>query len=160
LDKQIDADAAFAHLEELVEGLASIQEKDGLLARAREARELIALRDKARVYEEEIEGYRSAYKQAIRDARKAADADDKDLEGRSLVLVRAYNEMEQSRLAIMQHAQDDVRRALKSGTLTLEDPLEEIALNDEEYDSLKNEIEAFQTDYQKTYELCTELEGL
>jgi len=156
----LSANRAFARLEELVALIPTMQEKGDLLSRAREARELMRLHEQARVLEAEVEGYQKTIDQALWDAKQAAGEDDAAKEGRSLALVRVYSEMHMTRVAPMQRAQNELAQALRKGTLTRDDPLEEYALPDEEFEALNEAIRAFQEEYGQVYALCQQLAGV
>ncbi|MDR3315307.1 MAG: hypothetical protein LBS98_02320 [Coriobacteriales bacterium] len=154
----MDADAAFARLDELVSLLPVIQEKDARLMRAREARRLLKADKLARILEKELKDYQNTYNAALRDAKKAADADDHEGEARNLSIVRAYSELISLRLAPEQRAKSDLRKLLEAIALHLDDPLEDYALSDEDFTALEQEILAYQEDYRQVYALCLSLE--
>jgi chromosome segregation ATPase len=155
-----DAEAAFARLEELVAQLPAIQEEDTRLCQARAARNLREAQQRASILEDELAGYKRTLEQALRDAKAAAEAGDTEEEGRNLALVRAYNELNYTRLAALERAQSELRSLLKHGLLSLDDPLEDYALPNDEYEALTARVQAFQREYQQLYDLCRRLEGL
>jgi hypothetical protein len=155
-----NADEAFAQLEKMVEELPVIQKEDARLSRAREARALREAQERAALLTAEIEGYERTIDTALRDGKAAADRGDSEEEGRNLGLVRMAKEMHYTRLAIQQRAQDELRKLLKQGTLTLEDHLDDYALSNEEYEALETHVRDFQEEYQRLYSLCRRLEGL
>jgi hypothetical protein len=154
----MDADAAFARLEELVAMLPDIQTRDQLLMRAREARNLLDIQERTRLFKNEIAGYKRIFDQALRDAKTASDTGDTDAEGYNLALVRMYDELRYTRLATMERAENELREMLAHSELTLDDPLASYALSDEEYQRLEDGIHAYQEEYQKLYEYCLSLE--
>jgi hypothetical protein len=156
----MDAERAFARLEEMVAELPAIQAEDARLAQAREARVLREAHRRAVALEAEIDGYSQTIDTALVEAKAASDQQDAEEEGRNLALVRMYTELRYTRLATMQRAQDEVRSLLAQGSLTLEDSLDEYALPDEDYEALETTIRAFQEEYQQLYALCRRLEGL
>jgi hypothetical protein len=155
----LDADAAFARLEELVALLPEIQTRDQQLLRAREARELLELDRRAHLLINEIAGYERIFNQALLDAKVASDVGDPEAEGHNLALVRMYNELKYTRLATKERAENDLREALKRSDLSLNDPLVELALSDEDYQALENNIHAYQQEYQQVYEFCLSVDS-
>ncbi|MDR1013362.1 MAG: hypothetical protein LBL86_00010 [Coriobacteriales bacterium] len=155
-----ERDAAFAHLEELLGRLEDIQEKDTQLARAREARELIALREEAHAAAAASERHEELFLQALRDAKRASDADDKEEEGRNLALVRMYDDLRHSKKAPMERARTAFAQRLKAVGLAPDAPLEDHALSDEELAALTAEVTAYQDDYARTYAFCKEAEEI
>jgi uncharacterized protein YecE (DUF72 family) len=155
-----NAEQAFARLEELVAQLPSVQKEDARLMRAREARCLLKARNQAKTLEAEIENYQQIISRALVDAKAASDQQNEEEEGRNLALVRMYTELRYTRLAIMQRAQDKLRDLLKQSTHSLDDPLDEYALSDEDYEALEAQVRDFQEEYQHLYDLCCKLEGL
>jgi hypothetical protein len=156
----MDAERAFARLEEMVAELPAIQAEDARLAQAREARVLREAHRRAAALEAEIDGYSQTIDTALVEAKAASDQQDAEEEGHNLALVRMYTELRYTRLATMQRAQDEVRSLLAQGSLTLEDSLDEYALPDEDYEALEAAIRAFQEEYQQLYALCRRLEGM
>ena len=154
-----NADADFAHLEELLKELPAIQAEDARLLVAREARSLREAQRRAHELERELDGYDQLVKSSLRDAKCASDAGDGEAEGYHLGVLRMNKELHYTRLASLQRAQDALRDALKTGTLSLDDPLEELALADEEYEALELRIRSFRDDYLATYERCQALEA-
>jgi hypothetical protein len=156
---ETDADAAFAHLEELLERLPAIQEEDERLTKARNARRLLRAEERARYFEAEIAHIEKTRDQALIDGKRASDEGNAAEEGRNAGLARIYQELYYTRLHYMQRAQDERRDALRQSGLELDDPLlESYALSDEEYAELDARIRDFQRDYQQTFELCYALE--
>jgi hypothetical protein len=155
-----DAEVAFARLEELVAQLPAIQEDDARLCQARAARDLREAQRRADILENELAGYKRTFEQALRDAKGAAEAGDTEEEGRNLALVRAYNELNYTRLAALERAQGELRSLLKHGSLSLDDPLDDYALPDDDYETLTTRVQSFQREYQQLYDLCRRLEGL
>jgi hypothetical protein len=156
----LDADQAFARLDELISRLPDMQEADARFMRARKARGLREARDHAAALEAEIEGYQTTLDQALVAAKASADADDSDAAAHKLLQVRAYDELRYTRLATAQRAQDKLRDLLKTGTLTLEDPLDEYALSDAEYAALESQLLSFQAEYLQVFKHCKRLKGL
>jgi hypothetical protein len=156
----MDSDAAFARLDELVALLPTIQAKDETLLKAREARGLLKADRLARVLEKELNDYQETYNQALSDAKKAADVDDKEGEARNLSIVRAYSELISLRRAPEQRSKSSLRKLLEEGALGLDDPLEEYALPDEDFAALEKEILAYQEEYRQVYALCLSLEDV
>lgn len=154
----MDADTAFARLEELLTSLPQVQEKDKLLLRAREARNLLTIERQTRLLQAEMAGYERVFNQALLDAKAASDAGDEEAEGENLSIVRAYNELKYTRLGAVQRSENELCEALKTSGLTLDDPLAEYALSDEDYQALENEIVTFQEEYTTVYEYCKSLE--
>jgi hypothetical protein len=159
-DAAQERDAAFAHLEELLARLADIQEKDARLTQARAARELIALREEADAAAAAAERHEALFLQALRDAKRAADAGDKEEEGRNLALVRMYDDLRHSKKAPMERARTAFTQRLKATGLAPDAPLVDRALSDEEYAALTAEVTAYQEDYARTYAFCKEAEGV
>ncbi|MDR3053765.1 MAG: hypothetical protein LBU48_07890 [Coriobacteriales bacterium] len=155
----IDADSAFARLEKLVAMLPQIQRRDTLLLRAREARNLLEIDARTRMLQNEIAGYERVLNQALLDAKAASETGDADGESRQLSIVRAYNELKYTRLSAMQRSENGLREALKASELTLEDPLAEYALGDEDFLALEAEIHDYQEEYQRLYDYCLSLES-
>jgi hypothetical protein len=155
---QNDVEEAFARLEQLVDELPLIQEQDARLTRARDARVLREARERADFLQAEIEGYQHNIDKALKEAKAAADRGDVDEEGRNLGLLRMQDELRYTRLAAAQRAQDELRRLLEQGTLTLEDPLDDYALADDEYAALDARIRAFQEEYHRVFTRCQQLE--
>jgi uncharacterized protein YecE (DUF72 family) len=154
-----EVDQAFAHLEELLERLPEIQEKDTRLTTAREARELLELQERSTRLTTEIAEYESIRDKALRDAKAASDAGDAQLEGQSLALLRMYSDLHMTRLAPMQRAQNALWEMLEQSSLSSDDPLADLALSEQEYTALEEELRAYQLDYQKTYEFCEKAEA-
>ncbi|HBT95813.1 MAG TPA: hypothetical protein DEB24_06930 [Coriobacteriia bacterium] len=153
-------DQAFAHLEELFERLPVIREKDARLARAREARELLQAKEARDRTAAEIVEYEAIRTKALEAAKLASDKGDKEAEGRNLAVLRMYADLHISRLASAQRAENALFVALKEGSLTLGDPLGELALDDDEYAALEAELLTYQADYTATYESCLCSENL
>jgi uncharacterized protein YecE (DUF72 family) len=155
-----DAEQAFDRLEALLAELPAIQEEDKRLTRAREARELRTTQQRTQLLEAEIASYGKAIDTALIEAKAASDRRDKDEEGRQSALARMYTELRYTRLATMQRSGDKLRALLEQGVLSLDDPLDDYALSDEEYHALEARIRAFQEEYQQLYAFCRRLEGL
>jgi uncharacterized protein YecE (DUF72 family) len=155
-----NAEEAFAQLEKMVEELPVIQKEDARLSCAREARRLREAQKRATLLTAELEGYERTIDTALRDGKAAADRGDTKEEGRNLGLVRMTKEMHYTRLATQQRAQDELRKLLRQGTLTLEDALDDYALSDEEYETLEARVRDFREEYQRLYALCRHFEGL
>ncbi|MDR2196790.1 MAG: hypothetical protein LBO07_02370 [Coriobacteriales bacterium] len=161
LDAEVlDADAAFARLEELLALLPAIQAEDQRLTRARNARCLRQADARARYFEAQITQIETTRDQALLAGKKASDEGNAAEEGRHAGLARMCQELYYTRLHSMQKAQDERRDLLQQSDLTLEDPLDEYALADEEYEALEARIRDFQEEYQQLYALCLRLEGL
>ena len=156
----VSDDEAFELLKQLLNKLPRMQRTDERYRRASQARLLLEKDEEARLLSGEIDGYDAAIDQALTNARAAADADDKEAEGHNLGLIKMYSELKSSRLAVMQRAQDALRDALKIGNLTLDDPLLEFRLSDDEYAGLEQELLDYQEQYLEVYEHCRRIEGL
>ncbi len=155
-----EQDAAFSHLEELVTKIPEIQAKDSMLQRAHEARRIIEVRDRTEAFRAEINHYQQTIDQALRAAKAAVEIDDADEEARCLATVRMYTELHYTRLAPLQRSENELRELLKTTELDEHTPLESYCLTNEEIIALQTELDSFQSDYQKTYSYCQQLEGL
>lgn len=156
----VSDEKAFELLEQLINKLPQVQHRDERYKRASAARMILEKAEEARVLAEEIERYDRAMDKALIDAKAAADSDDKEAEGHHLGLIRMHSELKSSRLATMQRAQDALRDALKANRMTLDDPLLEYRLSDEEYSDLEQELLEYQAQYLEVYEHCRRIEGL
>jgi hypothetical protein len=137
-----------------------MQEKGLELERARAARSLRELRDITIRLETEMQGYKDDLETALRAGNAASEAGDREEEGRQLGIVRMINDTASFRLAAMQRSQNQLQAALRDGSLTLDDPLDEYSLDDAQFAALEDEVLQFQDEYLQLFERCKEIEGL
>jgi hypothetical protein len=150
---------AFERLEELLAMLDEMREKDAALVKAYKARELCNLAKHAQRLEDELKGYEAIRDKALHDAKIANVCGDKENESKALALLRMYSDLYALRLAPQQRAKEALAAALAESPLSLSDPLDELAMDDDSFSALEESVNAYREEYLACYELCKSLEG-
>lgn len=167
---QLDDDSLFARLESLLVRVGEMQEKDAQLITARQAREV---KEKAALVEKidaEITHYQEVQARAKQDIKRATEKEQSDnpeelaqaekskLE--AAALLRMYADLYSYRLSSLERAQTQLQQLLKESALSLDDALNDLALNDEQFQALDTEVRTFQAEYLSVYEECKKREDL
>lgn len=163
--KTMDDDSLFARLEELLAKLNEMQEKDAVLSKAKDARELSNVAHLVDNLKAELDRYEEIKRQAKQDIRKAAESREnthlaQGSDSETLALLHMYTDLSSSRLSSLQKAELNLKNILEQGTLTLDTPLEELALKDEAFFSLQEEVRTYQAEYLAVYEECKRRENI
>ncbi|MDR1422715.1 MAG: hypothetical protein LBI64_07645 [Coriobacteriales bacterium] len=145
---------AFARMEELMAQLPAMEQRGLKLARARAAREVLALAEHAEVLEQESANYTAIYKAALAAAEAAHEAQDAQTEARDLGKARAHAELIAVRRAPLERAWNAHEQALGAGGFPNEEEARTAALTDVDFAALEQEVEDFRREYTEVFELC------
>jgi hypothetical protein len=154
------ADKAFGQLEALYARLPAMQEKGRKLGAAREARALRGLKAHLEALEREWERLDAECRRLMAEEhmlREEAPLDDGGL-GLVRARIRPVAEIVALRRAPLAQAREALERALAQGSLSLDDPLDELALPDEDFEALERDVAAYQEAYALAYGQCSALE--
>lgn len=151
---------AFAHLQELLDRLPEMQERGGRLARAKAAREVVAIERRYRFTLAELEELDSNVEKAATAVEKAkaegCDSAEIELLERNRLYFAA---MRGFKVGPVQNDAEALEEALNAGGFSAFEEALGAQLPDEELDRLVAEVEAYQKDYADTLALCQELDG-
>ena len=157
----MDADAAFAHLEELLDGLPAMQKQGERLARAREAARIAGLESeratRAALLAVAEERQRAAEERLARASERAL-SDGGDKEGRGVDDARRAvlqaSSLRGFRVGPCRNAERALERALEEGPFDAVDDARAALVDDTALSSLEEEVAAYQRDYAQTLERC------
>ncbi|MDR1013366.1 MAG: hypothetical protein LBL86_00030 [Coriobacteriales bacterium] len=154
------ADEAFEQLAALYARLPAMQEKGRELRAAREARALRGLRAHLDALEREWERLDSECRRLM--AEEHALREDARPDDGALGLVRArirhVAETVALRRAPLAQAREALAEALAQGSLSLDDPLDALALPDGDFDALERDVTVYQEAYALAYGQCKGVE--
>ena len=148
----------FQLLERMMQQLPQMEQHGRTLARARTARGLLTLQQQVQALEKEFDRLGATLAAATAAAEQAAAAKDEAAHGRELATVRMTAEMLALKRAPLERARRELQQAVADSGLSLDDPLDEIAMSDEQFETLAAELSSFQDTLQQTHKLCTELQ--
>jgi hypothetical protein len=170
----LSEDAAFRRLEELVAELPAMEQQGQRLSAAREARQLRQLAAHYRGLDAEWQRITSEYEALLNSEHERSKgeqpageqlADEQPSEGQpstgsneaTLAKLRYLSEYIAVRRTPHTRAHEALEAALQSGTLTLDSPLDELALSDEDFAALEQLVADYQAEYRQVLARCQEL---
>ena len=151
---------AFDRLDELLAQLPTMEEQGQRLAVAREARQLRTLQAAFRPLDEEWHRLNAECDPLMAEERQLREAGRTSEKRYEVVVgkIRYLAEHIALRRAPVARAREALETALATGSLALADPLDELALPDDEFADLETAIAAYQREFVTVLERCQKLE--
>ncbi len=153
------ADALFAHLQELVDALPTMEEKGGRLAKARAAREVLRLERYRKGQENELRHIQENFDAQMAIEREAKAAGDGAREENARYNVLLFGNQRGIRQGAEANARRKVDDALDEGGFSDMEEARKAALPDEDFSALEQEVESFKADYAETLQACQGIMG-
>ena len=149
-----EADALFVHMQELVDALPAMEEKGSRLARARAAREVARLERYRKGQENELKHIQENFDAQLEMERAAKEAGDDEAERMARCNVLGLGNQKSIRYGAEMNAAYKVKEALAAGGFADLEEAREAELEDADFSSLEQEVEAFKEDYAQTLSAC------
>lgn len=157
--KPSSEDEAFTRLEELLAQLPAMEKNGERLATAREARALRDLQNISSALTKEWEQLNAECQDLRIEERSLREESKVDTKRYATVIakIRYLSELIAVRQAPYTRARKALEDALETGTLTLDSPLDTLALSDETFDGLEKLVTHYQQEYVAVLARCEEL---
>ena len=157
---QLSDTQAFNRLDEFLTQLPTMEEQGQRLAVAREARELRTLQATFRALSEEWHRLSAEYETLTAEEQHLREAGHTGEKRYEVVIEKIHYLAEHIALrrAPVARAREALETALATGSLALADPLDELALPDDEFADLETAIAAYQREFVTVLERCQKLE--
>ncbi|MDR3037574.1 MAG: hypothetical protein LBU31_04115 [Coriobacteriales bacterium] len=151
---------AFDRLDELLAQLPAMEEQGRRLAVAREARQLRALEVACQALVDKWSLINAECAALMAEERQLRETEHTSEKRYEVVVgkIRYLAEHIALRRAPVARAQEALKAALETGSLALADPLDELALSDDEFARLEAGIAAYQREFVTVLERCQKLE--
>lgn len=149
-----EADALFAHMEELVDALPAMEAEGDKLARARAAREVARLERYRKGQENELRYIQKKFDEQMAIERAAKESGDDATEENARYNALNLGNQKSIRYGAEQNAAFKVKEALESGGFANLDEARAAELDDDEFVALEQKVEEYRTDYSETLAAC------
>ncbi|HJF66280.1 MAG TPA: DNA repair protein Rad50 [Slackia equolifaciens] len=149
-----EADALFAHMEELVDALPAMEAEGERLARARAAREVARLERYRKGQEKELQFIQKKFDEQMAIERAAKESGDDAAEENARYNALNLGNQKSIRYGAEQNAALKVKEALQTGGFSDLDEAHAAELDDDEFAALEQKVEEYRSDYSDTLAAC------